>query len=616
MKRFKTDQHAELVSFVNEQIAQAARIPHIPLGSSYSQMSDDEIQNSLAVHRIADKFERPNDGNSKIRKDATIKEALNYDADGIIEFCPAKMVMDPQIRKKLYETRNLLSTVTSSYAYSVGLIEVTTGETFWSSGGDTSVLAKLRDKSQWCVTPECFDLFASTAYRVPALKKQVRWHYYNLFKQHEKLYLSMVRFYTDKEGESEERHVKHARRYFWKRIHKQNLGLVYTEHKDSRDIGFICFKEMLRKVVTFVGGTRFTTVPKNNVKDRVIECEAFCNMIVQRIIAAGIKKLIGDHFKIDLASAQYKHKAIISRWFDMIATIDLKNASNSNWMAVVRWLYAKSRLLRHVEFSRCSHVKIGDDWAYLNMVAPMGNGFTFELMTLTLLACCRVFDDTSRVFGDDIIVSKGVAPDLIALLKVLGYATNDTKTFIDGNFRESCGGFVSRTRKYLSYEFRWADDLFDAIVLVNKLKNLLTVVTGQTLVELTKIYQRIIDVVPLLCCCGYDKDIVPLEGAIYVHHKRLRKLQCKDKVCIDQLAKLRSRHERTLNDLQITRDLSPGVQVTKKSISYRSAPLNVRDPHWISYYLYGGRVVRPTLRKTQVTVETGLYIGHSANFLS
>jgi len=48
-------------------------------------------------------------------------------------------------------------------------------------------------------------------------------------------------------------------------------------------------------------------------------------------------------------------------------------------------------------------------------------------------------EDTVRVFGDDLIVPKDCAGSVVDALHAFGLKVNPAKTFLTGNFRESCG---------------------------------------------------------------------------------------------------------------------------------------------------------------------------------
>jgi hypothetical protein len=77
----------------------------------------------------------------------------------------------------------------------------------------------------------------------------------------------------------------------------------------------------------------------------------------------------------------------------------------------------------------------------------MGNGFTFELETLIFLAigreACHLSNaDPSRVsvYGDDILVPTEAGATCVSLLRFFGFRPNPKKTFLEGLFKESCGG--------------------------------------------------------------------------------------------------------------------------------------------------------------------------------
>jgi len=80
----------------------------------------------------------------------------------------------------------------------------------------------------------------------------------------------------------------------------------------------------------------------------------------------------------------------------------------------------------------------------------MGNGYTFELETLIFLAIAMegcylsgvngLPSVNTFVFGDDMIVPTQAGPTILQLLRWFGFEPNSKKTFLEGPFRESCGG--------------------------------------------------------------------------------------------------------------------------------------------------------------------------------
>jgi hypothetical protein len=72
--------------------------------------------------------------------------------------------------------------------------------------------------------------------------------------------------------------------------------------------------------------------------------------------------------------------------------------------------------------------------------SSMGNGMTFTIETLIFAAAvAAVGSKTVCVYGDDIVTDTNTVPDLLRLLRFLGFCVNQDKSFHTGPFRESCG---------------------------------------------------------------------------------------------------------------------------------------------------------------------------------
>lgn len=207
--------------------------------------------------------------------------------------------------------------------------------------------------------------------------------------------------------------------------------------------------------ITEVGGSRLTTVPKNEDTVRTIAIEPSGNMVLQ--LAAGrylegALKMIG----LDITNQQPKNKLLARRGSmdGSIATIDLASASDRISIDLVRALMPPKwvHLLMTLRSPKMDLPKEGGVLE-LAMISTMGNGFTFPLMTLLLVSLiyglrCRrknsptLFLDWSNtcVFGDDIIVPKDEYADLCEVLRQAGFVVNNDKSYSEGPFRESCGG--------------------------------------------------------------------------------------------------------------------------------------------------------------------------------
>jgi hypothetical protein len=200
------------------------------------------------------------------------------------------------------------------------------------------------------------------------------------------------------------------------------------------------------KGLAFVRGNRFTTVPKDCTKDRGIAVEPSINVFYQlgygsvlkdRLRCAGINLLEGQQIHRRVACEASKTGAF--------ATLDLKNASDSVSRRLVQLLLPK-RWFDVLNDLRSPTTLVGKQTVVLEKFSSMGNGFTFELETLIFLVICLALDPALRagenvfVYGDDIIVPTNSANDVIAALSFFGLTTNKEKSFVNGWFRESCGG--------------------------------------------------------------------------------------------------------------------------------------------------------------------------------
>lgn len=205
-----------------------------------------------------------------------------------------------------------------------------------------------------------------------------------------------------------------------------------------------------------VAGNRFTTVPKDCTKDRGIAVEPSLNSYFQLAYGRAIRKRL-RHAGVNLRDGQTIHRQVAceASITGAFATIDLSNASDTVSKVLVELL------LPHDWYTVLSELRspttlIGGNVVTLEKFSSMGNGYTFELETAIFLAIALAVRNLWRtrnpdiqkvspgngiwVYGDDIIVPTFLAEDVLGALKYLGFKPNEDKTFISGDFRESCGG--------------------------------------------------------------------------------------------------------------------------------------------------------------------------------
>jgi hypothetical protein len=228
---------------------------------------------------------------------------------------------------------------------------------------------------------------------------------------------------------------------------------------------------------TIVGGNRLSFVPKNVDTARVICTEPNLNMYFQLGLGHLIEKRLKSFFGIDLATQQEINRELaqIGSANDSLSTIDLSSASDTVSWKMIQQLFPRD-FVAWLGILRSPKVTLPDGSEQeLFMVSSMGNGFTFPLETL-IFSCVvaaayyahgldlrrsKGYEKSTidlwsgnvrirkprvtrlgnfGVFGDDIIVEKEVYRKVAKLLELLGFQINVSKSFVNGPFRESCGG--------------------------------------------------------------------------------------------------------------------------------------------------------------------------------
>lgn len=442
-----------------------------PFDSGLSQLDANQCHSALIKHRILKKVIRPSDSDVDKRQ-AAFDAYKTYDeslGDTRINFwAPNKESWN------LRKARLLLASwlKNTSLDATSGHVEFSPGESYNSTRGDTSILGKLENKEHWTTTYECLDDTCALVYQNVALRR--------IAKRHIGL-------------------VSKAERRF-----------LYYKHRNTTKIsvGYAIFSELLyTRVLTIVDGARGSSVFKDVDEDRMINVEAMFPCILQRRDAGFLKQVLrsvgndifvrkyavlkqGNDEKFvtqnlekirriapsvgfvyeETADAQADHKRLIAD--SSYATVDFSKASDSIRLVDIENMYpvhVSRQLLKH----RSTYVELGDLKYEPFKLSSMGNGFTFEVMTLLLLSVARVLDPTARVFGDDVIIKNDVAEEFVRTVGLLKFRANLKKTFIKSKFRESCGSFYHDDRGYLlSYDVKTCDTLQDMIVCYNKLRRL------------------------------------------------------------------------------------------------------------------------------------------------
>ena len=200
---------------------------------------------------------------------------------------------------------------------------------------------------------------------------------------------------------------------------------------------------LLPHCFTTVRGSRITTVSKTAKTDRTIAIEPRGNMFLQKAPGKWIRRRL-KRVGVDLDDQTLNQKLAALCEEYGLATIDLAMASDSIVFELVYELlpidwavYLDDIRSPEYQFDGAS------DWHRFEKFSSMGNGFTFELESLIFWALTKASmdDEDGRfaVYGDDIILPKSDAHVLISTLAYCGFRTNDQKSFLEGDFYESCG---------------------------------------------------------------------------------------------------------------------------------------------------------------------------------
>jgi hypothetical protein len=142
-----------------------------------------------------------------------------------------------------------------------------------------------------------------------------------------------------------------------------------------------------------------------------------------------------------------------------VATLDLKDASDRVSNVLVHALFdGHPHLDSVVQSSRTTRANVpGHGTIPLTKFASMGSALTFPVeamvfLIISLLGMVKAREETLsrkvindllreiRIYGDDIIVPTDCAPSVIEALETYGLRVNSHKSFLNGKFRESCGG--------------------------------------------------------------------------------------------------------------------------------------------------------------------------------
>lgn len=194
--------------------------------------------------------------------------------------------------------------------------------------------------------------------------------------------------------------------------------------------------------------SRMDSVKKTYKTDRVIEKGLAVMVSLQKGAGRVLRSRLTKHGICLNTQADLNRELCRLSLENRTCTIDLKEASDSITIQLVN-LLVDEQWFDLLNILRNSHtIDLTGVSVKLEKFSANGNGFTFELETIIFRALteatCEFCDfnyprELIATFGDDIICPVNAARLLMRVLAFCGFIVNKDKSFVDGNFYESCG---------------------------------------------------------------------------------------------------------------------------------------------------------------------------------
>lgn len=151
-------------------------------------------------------------------------------------------------------------------------------------------------------------------------------------------------------------------------------------------------------------------------------------------------------YRLDISKLQHIHGKLARRASrsKKFVTVDMKRASDSYTYELVARL-VPYQWMKQLKLGRISDVSIGKRRVKLNSFMAMGIGYTFPLQTLLFYALIKAtqnllgLDYRISVYGDDLIYHRSIHKYVVHVFTNCGLKVNPDKSFVDHDFRESCG---------------------------------------------------------------------------------------------------------------------------------------------------------------------------------
>jgi hypothetical protein len=257
-------------------------------------------------------------------------------------------------------------------------------------------------------------------------------------------------------------------KYIWRTWHKRLepffpiIGFAYPNSILSGD------HQLELRGLSLVGAdqecpSKVTLVPKTLKSPRIIALEPACMQYSQQAVLSILVNRIESYWltagHVNFTDQTVnQRKAVMSSFDRRYVTIDLSDASDRVPSGYALQMFSSNPDLKDaIESCRSTQARLPDGRIVrLRKFASMGSALCFPVeamyfYTLCVMASLRVHNlpvsqrniyICSRgiyVYGDDIVVPKYIADAVLSSLRKYNCKPNASKTFVNGNFRESCG---------------------------------------------------------------------------------------------------------------------------------------------------------------------------------
>lgn len=240
-----------------------------------------------------------------------------------------------------------------------------------------------------------------------------------------------------------------------------DFGVILSSHEDRPIISNSSVQSTLFGSASR-GIAKLITVPKNSTSRRTITIEPLVKQFAQQGLNGALRDSISRcgilRNSLALTDQSLNQKlalegSIHANW----ATLDLKSASDLLSLRLVDQVFGHhGQFYDHMLDSRSDQIEHANVVGPLYKFAGMGNALTFPVQSVCFaILCYAAISDYEglkptywsirrasrhvRVYGDDIIVSTRYARKVVEWIEGAGLKINTDKSFLEGNFRESCG---------------------------------------------------------------------------------------------------------------------------------------------------------------------------------